>query len=89
MGAQRVNKHIPGIKGHISRESVCGCLAKKEAYAAVEAVCVRAGWRGRCSGGQRALQQQGQWVGRTMAQGVRATAQLLAAVGVYTVNQAI
>lgn len=42
-GAQRVNKHIPGIKGHISRESVCSCFAKEEAYAAVEAVCVRAG----------------------------------------------
>lgn len=86
---QRVNKHIPGIKGHVSGESVCGCLAEEEAYAAVEAVSVCAGgWRG-CGGGQRALLQQGQGVGRAVAQRVRATAQLLTAVWVHTVHQAV
>lgn len=58
--AQRVNKCIPGIKGHVSRESVRGCLAEKEADAVVEAVS--AGGRMRCGEGKRALLQQGQRV---------------------------
>lgn len=88
-GTQTVTKHIPGIKGHISRESVCGRLAKEEAYAAVEAVSVWAAWWRRCGGGLRTLLQQGQGVGRAVTQGVRATAQLLAAVWVHTVHQPI
>lgn len=87
--AQRVNKCIPGIKGHVSRESVRGRLAEKEADAVVEAVSVCAGGRMRCGEGKRALLQQGQRVGWTLAQGVRATAQLLAAIGIYAVQQAI
>lgn len=84
-----VNKHIPGIKGHVSRESVCGCLAKEKAYAAVEAVSVCARGRGGCGGDQRALLQQGQGVGRAVAQRVRAAAQLFAAVRVHTVNKTV
>lgn len=80
---------IPGIKGHVSRESVCGRLAKEEAYAAVEAVSVCAGGRGGSGGGQRALLQQGQGVGRAMTQGVRAATQLLATVWVHAVHEAI
>lgn len=86
---QRVNKHIPGIKGHVSGESVCSCFAKEEAYAPVEAVTVCAGGRGGRGGGQRALLQQGQGVGRAVTQRVGAAAQLLATVRVHAVDQAI
>ncbi len=88
-GIQRVNKRIPGIKGHVSGECVCGRFAKEEAYAPVEAVSVCAGGRGGCGGGQRALLQQGQGVGRAVAQRVGATAQLLATVRVDAVHQTI
>lgn len=87
--AQRVNKRIPGIKGHVSGECVCGRSAEEEAHAAVEAVRVCAGRRGRCSGGQRDLLQQGQGVSRAVAQGVGATAELLTTVGVHAVRQAV
>lgn len=86
---QIVNKHTPRIKGHFSGEDVCGCLAQEEANSLVEAegVCVgRGGGRG---GGQGVLLQQGQRVGRTLTQRVRATAQLLTAVWVHTVYQAV
>lgn len=83
---QRVNKSIPGIKGHVSWESVCGRLAEEEAYAAVEAMGVHACG---CSGGQRTLLQQGEWVGRAVAQRVRAAAQLFAAVRIHTVDQPV
>lgn len=66
-----------------------GRLAEEEAYAAVEAVGVRAGGGRRRRGGRRALLQQGQGVGRAVAQRVRAAAQLLAAVGVHAVHQAV
>lgn len=82
-------EHIPGIKGHVSRESVCGRFAEEEAYAAVEAVCVCAGGRGGCGGGQRALLQQGQGVRGAVAQRVRAATQLLATVRVHAVHEAV
>lgn len=85
--AQRVNKHIPGIKGHVSRECVCGCFTKEEAYALVEALSVCAGgWGG---GGRQALLQEDQRVGRAVTQRVGAAAQLFTAVGVDAVDQAI
>lgn len=86
---EKVNKCIPGIKGHISRDCVCGCLAEEKAYAAVEALGVCAGGCRGCAGGQRALLQQGQRVGRTVTQGVGAAAQLLATIRINTVYQTI
>ena len=86
---KRVYEHIPGIKGHVSGESVCGRFAKEETYAAVEAVGVCAGGRGWGGGGQRALLQQGHGVGRAVTQRVRAAAQLLAAIWVHTVHEAV
>lgn len=87
--AQSVNKHIPGIKGHVSGESVCGCFTKEEAYALVEALSVCAGWGGGCDGGRQALLQEDQRVARAVTQRVGAAAQLFAAVGVNAVYQAI
>lgn len=54
-GTQRVNKCIPGIKGHVSRESVRGRFAEEKVYAAVEAVSVCARGASGCHGGQWAL----------------------------------
>lgn len=65
---------------------MCGRLAEEEAYAAVEALRVRAGGR---AGEQRALLQQGERVGRAVAQRVGAAAQLLAAVRIHAVDESV
>lgn len=87
--AQRVNKHIPGIKGHVPRERVCGCFTKEETYALVEALSVCAGGRGGRVSGRRALLQQDKRVCRAVTQRVGAAAQLFTAVGVNAVDEAI
>lgn len=62
--------NVPGVEGHVSGESVCRCLAKKEAYAAVEALRVCADGRGGWAGTGGVLLQQRQGVGRAVAQWV-------------------
>lgn len=89
-GKRGARRHVPGIKGHVSGEGVRGRLAEEEADAAVEAVGVRAGGRGGGRGGRRwPLLKQGHGVGRAVTQRVGPAAQLLAAVRVHAVHEAV